>query len=267
VLYNEYHVENGSSSTGKIFPNECNTSAPMTAQEKLLEYMLFELTDQGGQPSLLPAPQDFGTEVIGFSSPPQIFTWTTTPPFRRLCRLWALRCGFQHTVGQLLLGIGASPDELPDHGGVYADGAGARTGTLWAVSSGFSQSATLTGTGVPGFTLTPGSLSFGNQDVGFASAPQALTLTSNASGPLAVPVFATTPAGEYVVNQVACGSTLAALASCQIGVTFKPTATGPQNGTFAVSPANSPGPGSLIYTGVSATLSGNGVDFTISLNP
>jgi hypothetical protein len=103
--------------------------------------------------------------------------------------------------------------------------------------------------------------------VGFASAPQVLTLTSNASGPLAVPVFATTPAGEYVVNQAACGSSLGALASCQIGVTFQPAATGAQNGTFAVSPANSPGPGSLIYSGVTATLSGTGVDFTISLNP
>ena len=110
---------------------------------------------------------------------------------------------------------------------------------------------------MPGFTLTPGSLSFGNQDVGFASAPQTLTLTSNASGPLAVPVFVTTPAGEYAVNQAACGSSLAALASCQIGVTFKPAATGAQNGTFAVSAANSPGPGSLIYSGLTATLSGN----------
>jgi hypothetical protein len=58
-----------------------------------------------------------------------------------------------------------------------------------------------------------------------------------------------------------------ALASCQIGVTFKPAATGAQSGTFAVSAANSPGPGSLIYSGLSATLSGTGVDFTISLNP
>ena len=268
VLYNEYHVENGSSSTGKIFPNECNTSAPMTAQEKLLEYMLFELTDEGGQPSLLPAPQDFGTEVIGFSSPPQIFTWTNNSTFPATVSFVGLTGADFNILSDNCSLVSVLPQMSCPITVVFTPTAlGARTGTLWAVSSGFSQSATLTGTGVPGFTLTPGSLSFGNQDVGFASAPQALTLTSNASGPLAVPVFATTPAGEYVVNQVACGSTLAALASCQIGVTFKPTATGPQNGTFAVSPANSPGPGSLIYSGVTATLSGTGVDFTISLNP
>jgi len=268
VLYNEYHVENGSSSTGKIFPNECNTSAPMTAQEKLLEYMLFELTDQGGQPSLLPAPQDFGTQAIGFSSPPQTFTWTNNSTFPATVSMVGLTGADFNILSDNCSLVSVLPQMSCPITVVFTPTAlGARTGTLWAVSSGFSQSATLTGTGVPGFTLTPGSLSFGNQDVGFASAPQVLTLTSNASGPLAVPVFATTPAGEYVVNQAACGSSLGALASCQIGVTFQPAATGAQNGTFAVSPANSPGPGSLIYSGVTATLSGTGVDFTISLNP
>ena len=45
VLYNEYHVEGLSSSPAVSFPTECTGSAAMTPQEKLLEYMLFELTD------------------------------------------------------------------------------------------------------------------------------------------------------------------------------------------------------------------------------
>ena len=73
---------------------------------------------------------------------------------------------------------------------------GAESATLNVLSAGITLTATLTGTGVPGFTLTPGSLSFGNQDVGWASAPLTLTLTSNASGRLAVPAFATTPGGR-----------------------------------------------------------------------
>jgi hypothetical protein len=273
VLYNEYHVEtptsiSGSVPAGTIFPNECNTTAPMTAQEKLLEYMLFELTDEGSQPSLLPAPHDFGTEVIGFSSPQQIFTWTNNSTFTATvsyvgitgadfnitsdkCSSVSVLAGMNCTITVVF-----TPKAL-----------GARTGTLWTVSSGFSQSATLTGTGVPGFTLTPGSLSFGNQDVGFASAPQTLTLTSNASGPLAVPAFVTTPAGQYAFNTAACQNPMPALGSCQIGVTFKPAATGAQTGTFAVNPNNLTGTNSLLYSGVSATLSGTGVDFTISLNP
>lgn len=268
VLYNEYHVENANSSTGSIFPNECNTSAPMTAQEKLLEYMLFELTDEGGQPSLLPAPHDFGTEVIGFASQPQIFTWTNNSSFTAIVSLVGITGADFNITSNNCSSVPVPARTSCTITVVFTPTAlGARTGTLWAVSSGFSQSATLTGTGLPGFTLTPGSLSFGNQDVGWPSSVQTLTLTSNASGPLAVPAFVTTPAGQYALNTAACQNPMPALGSCQIGVTFKPTATGPQNGAFAVSQANSPGPGSLIYSGLTATLSGNGVDFTITLNP
>jgi len=80
VLYNEYHVENGSSSPTKYFPTECSSGA-MTPQEKLLEYMLFELTDEGGQPSLAPLTQDFGPEAVGYPSAPQTFTWTNNSSF------------------------------------------------------------------------------------------------------------------------------------------------------------------------------------------
>jgi hypothetical protein len=80
VLFNEYHVENGSSSPTKLFPTECTTGA-MTPQEKLLEYMLFELTDEGGQASLAPLVQDFGSEAIGFPSAPVTFTWTNNSSF------------------------------------------------------------------------------------------------------------------------------------------------------------------------------------------
>jgi hypothetical protein len=268
VLYNEYHVESGSGSPTEHFPKECSSGA-MTPQEKLLEYMLFELTDEGGQPSLAPLSQDFGPEAVTYTTAPQTFTWTNNSSFAA------------QVSSVVFTGTNAADFAVATNNcGAVAGGAsctitvvftpsllGAESATLNVLSAGITLTATLTGTGVPGFTLTPGSLSFGNQDVGFASSPQVLTLTSNASGPLAVPAFVTTPAGQYIVNQTACGSSLAALGSCQIGVSFQPAATGTQNGTFAVSATNSPGPRSLIYTGLTATLSGNGVDFTISLNP
>jgi hypothetical protein len=268
VLYNEYHVENGSSSPTTYFPTECSAGA-MTPQEKLLEYMLFELTDEGGQPSLAPTSQDFGPEAVTYPSAPQTFTWTNNSSFAAQVSSTAItgtnygdftvatnNCGAVAAGTSCTITVVFTPSVL-----------GAESATLNVLSAGMTLTATLTGTGVPGFTLTPASLSFGNQDVGFASAPQTLTLTSNASGPLAVPAFVTTPAGEYAVNQAACGSSLAALGSCQIGVTFKPAATGAQTGTFAVNPNNLTGTNSLLYSGVSATLSGTGVDFTISLNP
>jgi hypothetical protein len=135
---------------------------------------------------------------------------------------------------------------------------GARTGTLAVASGSNTLTASLTGTGTPGFSVSPTSLSFGNLDVG-AAASQNLTLTSLAGGPLPVPVFVTT--GQYSVSTAACGSTLAAGATCPVKVTFLPTAIGPQNGTIGVNST------SLLYSGLNVTMTGNGIDFTISLNP
>jgi hypothetical protein len=52
VLFNEYHVEDVAADTGTIFPDECGASphtpvAPsaMSAQEKMLEYALFDLSN------------------------------------------------------------------------------------------------------------------------------------------------------------------------------------------------------------------------------
>ncbi len=44
VAFNDFHVEDtqNNSSTGKVFPSEC-TAGPMTPQEKLLEFLLFDL--------------------------------------------------------------------------------------------------------------------------------------------------------------------------------------------------------------------------------
>jgi hypothetical protein len=119
----------------------------------------------------------------------------------------------------------------------------------------------LTGTGIPGFTLTPGPLSFGNQDVGSTSSPPlTLTLTSVAHRALATPVFTTT-GNLYSVSTAACGATMIAQTSCLVSVTFTPQTTGPLAGTLTDNSANP------VYSGLSATMTGNGVDFSISLNP
>jgi hypothetical protein len=256
VLYNEYHVESGSSTPSQQFPAECTVTAAMTPQEKLLEYMLFELTDEGGQPTLSPLTQNFGSEAVGFSSPTETFTWTNNSSFASQVTsatgsgdfvVTSNNCGTVAGGASCQITVVFTPSVL-----------GAETGTLTVVAQGNSLTASLTGTGTPGFTLSGTSLSYGNLDVG-ASASQTLTLTSVATGPLPVPVFTTT--GEYAVSTAACGATLAAGASCPVTVTFMPTSTGPQNGTVGVNST------SLLYSGLNATLTGNGVDFTITLNP
>lgn len=360
VLYNEYHVENGSVKAGTIFPNECDLTAAMTPQEKLLEYMLFELTSEGGQPTLAPTAQDFGPEAVNSASAAQSFTWTNnssftlpvssatiggtnaadfaiaSPPCGSVvggasCTITVVFTpsvlgaetatltvassgtpltatltgtgvpGFtasastlsfgnvvvsesapqlltltsnatdpqpvpaSFTTGHYSVNTAGCANPVPARGTCVASvvfsptALGVQTGTLTVNSSGSPLTVALTGTGVPGFSLTPASLSFGNQDVGFSSAAQTLTLTSVGTGPLAVPVFTTT--GPYSVSAAACGSTLAAGATCPVTVIFTPPVTGPLSGTVGVGSANP------VYSGLSAALSGNGVDFTIILNP
>jgi len=256
VLYNEYHVENGGSSPAQNFPAECSTGTTMNAQEKLLEYMLFELTDDGGQPSLAPLSQDFGSQAIGFTSPAQTFTWTNNSSFASRVtsatttgdfNIASNNCNNVPAGTSCSITVTFTPTAL-----------GARTGTLSVVSAGNTLTASLTGTGTPGYSLSANSLSFGNVDVG-ASVTQSLTLTSLASGSLPIPTFVTT--GPFTVSTSACGSSLAAGASCRVAITFLPTTTGPQNGTLSVNSA------SLLYNGLNATFTGNGIDFTIALNP
>ncbi|MGD0797808.1 MAG: choice-of-anchor D domain-containing protein [Acidobacteriaceae bacterium] len=256
VLYNEYHVEDDiTSSPNYFFPTECN-SGPMTPQEKLLEYMLFELTDEGGQPSLAPTSQDFGLEAISYTSAPQTFTWTNNSSFNSQITSATATGDFSVTSNNCSSVPGGASCQIVV---VFTPTAlGGRSGTLTVVSAGNSLTASLTGTGVPGFSISANSLAYGNLDIG-RSAAQMLTLTNVAPSALLVPPFVTT--GEYAVSTAACGASIAALASCQITVTFQPTSTGPQNGTLGVNSTN------LLFGGLGVTLTGNGVDFSLSLSP
>ena len=80
VLFNEYHVENTGAAANKAFPSECSAGA-MTPQEKLLEYSLFGLTNNGGGPTMTPVSADFGQEPIGFTTAPTAFKWTNNSTF------------------------------------------------------------------------------------------------------------------------------------------------------------------------------------------
>jgi hypothetical protein len=229
----------------------------MTPQEKLLEYMLFELTDEGGQPSLAPTSQDFGSQAVTFASPPQTFTWTNNSSFASQVTAAISTGDFSVTSNNCGAVAGGASCQITV---VFKPTVlGAESGTLSVLSGGGNTlTASLTGTGTPGYTLSGTSLSYGNQDVGF-SATQTLTLTSVASGPLPIPPFVTT--GPFSVSTAACGNTIAAGASCPIAITFLPTTTGPLNGTLGVNST------SLLYNGLSASFTGNGVDFTLVLNP
>lgn len=254
VLFNEYHVENGSSG-GTTFPAECS-GGTMTPQEKLLEFSLFELTDNGAAATLDPATQDFGSVPVGFTSDPHTFTFTNKSTFSTNVAVAPASGDFQvsgTTCGGTLAG-GASCTVTV----VFKPSAlGARTGTLSVSAGAQSLSASLTGTGIPAFKISPTALTYGNTDVGF-TVTQTITVTSLAPIALPFPVLVVT--GDYSATDN-CGGNVAALGTCTITVAFKPTTTGTRTGTLTSSNT------SAAYSGISATMTGNGVDFTIAVNP
>ncbi len=251
VLYNEYHVEagvQGSAQNPITFPNECSTGTTLNPQEKLLEYMLFELTSDGGQPTLTPASADFGQQALGFATPAKTFTWTNNSTFAASATAGTTSgfnvvsndCQQVQGVGSCQISVDFQPNTL-----------GAQTGTLTVTSSGPSTTAALTGTGIPDLSFSVALLQFGNHDVG-SSSMQTLAVTNTASGTSAVPTITMT--GDYAAT-TNCGATLATGASCTISVVFTPTTTGDRPGTLTVG-ANLP-----------TQLDGNGVDFSLTIAP
>jgi len=87
----------------------------------------------------------------------------------------------------------------------------------------------------PNATLSPGSLSFGNQTVDITSPGQLVTLTNNSAGPLNITSIAASGAYSAFSN---CPSALEAGANCMIDVAFTPTSTGLDDGTLTVTDDN-----------------------------
>jgi len=101
--------------------------------------------------------------------------------------------------------------------------------------------------GVPGASLSPTSLDFGNQTVNTTSTAKVVTLSSTGTAPLTISSIATS--GNYAQTNN-CGSSLAAGANCAINVTFTPTATGTRTGTLTVTDNASGSPHTASLTGV-----------------
>ncbi len=85
--------------------------------------------------------------------------------------------------------------------------------------------------------VSPTSLAFASQTVGTTSAAQTLTLTNFSAAALSISSIAASGPFAETNN---CGASLAAGASCQIAVTFAPTAAGPATGSLQVASAFSP---------------------------
>ncbi len=118
-----------------------------------------------------------------------------------------------------------------------------------------SSAVTLTvNAAAPTVGFSPTTLTFGNQAVGTSSSAQFVTFSNMGSGAL---TFGTVPiTGDFAsAGQGTCSSSLAAGASCTMGVKFTPTATGTRTGTLTANDnaLSAPQVVALTGTGVSPT--------------
>jgi len=113
----------------------------------------------------------------------------------------------------------------------------------------------------PAASLSPTSLTFGNQSVGTSSTPQTVTLFSNGTAPLHIAGISAS--GDFAETNN-CRMGVAAGSTCTISVTFAPTASGTRTGAFTVSDNSSSGPQTVSLTGTATPAGAPVVSFSTS---
>jgi hypothetical protein len=124
---------------------------------------------------------------------------------------------------------------------------------------------------VPTVTVSPGALSFSNQNVGTTSSARSITLTNSGTSALTINGFSLTGtnAADFAETNTCPMSpnTLGAGAQCTLSVTFTPSATGARSASISVSdsaassPQNIPLSGAGVIPAPVVALSPTSVDF------
>jgi hypothetical protein len=129
---------------------------------------------------------------------------------------------------------------------------GVRSGvlTIYANVAGGQAAVSLSGIGLApaAITLNPVAVTFaGNTLLSMTSAPMNITVTNTGgvSTPLQTPVIT----GDFQISNNTCGTSLVANTACAIAITFKPTAAGARNGSFAITDSAGTQTASLSGTG------------------
>jgi len=138
-------------------------------------------------------------------------------------------------------------------------GSGTRNGTVSITDNAADspESIMLSGTtmSAPAVSVTPQSASFASQYVGTSGLPKSVTVMNNGNAALDIESVTTSPNDFGTLS--ACGSSLAPGSSCEIGVFFDPTTSGPRTGTLTIND-NAPGSPQTV------ALTGTGQDFSMA---
>ena len=129
--------------------------------------------------------------------------------------------------------------------------AGTRTASVSIADNapGSPQTVSLTGTGTA-VSVSPTSLSFGNQTVGTTSAAQTVTVRNLGTTTLTGITISDTGTNAGDFNETTtCGTSLGAGGSCTISVTFRPTARFTRTATLRVTDSDPASPQQVSLTG------------------
>ena len=121
-------------------------------------------------------------------------------------------------------------------------------------ATGSPQQVSLSGTGTTA-KLLPSPLSFGNQALGTTSAVKKVTLTNVGTTALTITTIAVTGtnAADFPKTATTCGASLAAGASCNVSIEFKPAASGARSANLSVTDGASGSPQLVPLTGTGTT--------------
>jgi len=130
----------------------------------------------------------------------------------------------------------------------------ANTGWPAGQLSDFEVFPAVGGSSTATLSVTPTSLTFGNQALNTTSNAQ--TVTVNNTGSAAASVSSVTTTGDFAQTNT-CGSSVAAGGSCTVSVTFTPTASGTRTGSLSITSNASNSPATVALTGTGGTGSTN----------
>jgi Abnormal spindle-like microcephaly-assoc'd, ASPM-SPD-2-Hydin len=232
--------------------------------------------------TLIPSIINFGNVTVGITSPAQVATLqnngSTTLTISGAPALQGINSGdfsiSSTTCGSTLAASASCTVSItftPTIGGItssFCGASGNENAQLVIVDNDPSspQGVCLLGTGQetgsPTASVSPTSLSFGNQLIGTPSGTQTTTLTNTGTATLTVTSIVASGDFSFTTSPATvCGTTIAANASCTLTVTFTPTATGTRTGSIVITDNSSSGSTQTI------TLTGTGTAPSVTLNP
>ena len=182
-----------------------------------------------------PGPLSFGSQPVGTTSSAKLLTLTNTGGVALVVTSISASTNFSETDdcvnnavnagGNCAIQVSFTPGQTGNLAGQLTINANISGGEILIPLSGAGTSAGLV-------TALPGSLSFGQVQIGTTSS--ALPVTVENAGSAAVAVSGMTVTPPFVLAANGCGSSLAANSDCALSLTFAPTQAGGATGTLSL---------------------------------